>query len=77
MTLILLGALLAIIGLVYLAGQPLWRGRLSGGRHLASGKPTDTLEPPRPAKGLGIRANWPGLALLAAGAALMLAAAVY
>lgn len=76
MTLISLGALLVLIGVVYMAGQPLW-GRLSGGRRSRSGKPSDTLEPPRPARGFGIESNWPGLALVAVGAVLLLAAAAF
>ena len=74
-SLVSLGALLVLIGVVYMAAQPLWRGRLSGGRRL--GKPReDTLEPERPARGFGIESNWPGLALVAVGAVLLLAAAV-
>ena len=77
MTLILLGALLVLIGVVSMAAQPLWLVRLSGGRRLRSGKPVDTLEPPRPARGFGIKSNWPGLALVAVGAVLLLAAAAF
>lgn len=76
MTLILLGALLVLIGLVSMVAQPLWRGRLSGGKRLRSGKPSDTLEPSRPASGFGIKSNWTGLTLVAVGAVLLLAAAV-
>src|ERR1700687_4069310 len=75
-SLVSLGALLVLIGVVYMAAQPLWRGRLSGGRRLRSGKPSDTLEPQRPASGFGIKSNWPGLAMFALGAAFLLAGAV-
>ena len=75
MTLIMLGALLVFIGVLFMAAQPLWRGRLSGGRRLGSGKSTDTLEPPRPARGFGIKSNWPGLALVVVGGLLLLIAA--
>lgn len=74
MTLIWLGALLVLAGVVFMAAQPLWRGRLSSGRRLRSGKPSDTLEPQRPDAGFGIKSNWPGLALFAVGAVLLLAA---
>jgi hypothetical protein len=72
MTLILLGALLVFVGVLQMAFQPIWRGRLSGRRRLRS-QPIDTLEPERPASGFGLKPNWPGLALVALGAALLLA----
>jgi hypothetical protein len=72
MTLILLGALLVLVGLVYMAYQPLRRHRLSGGRQLPPGKPVNTLEPKNPTEGLGLTSIWPGLALVAVGAALLL-----
>lgn len=72
MTLILLGALLVIVGLVYMAYQPLRRYRLSGGRRLPPDKPANTLEPINPAEGFGFKAVWPGLALVAVGAVLLL-----
>ena len=76
-SLVSLGALLVLIGVVYMAVQPLSRGRLSGGRRLDLGKPReDTLEPERPARGFGLGSNWPGFALVAIGAILLLAAAV-
>ena len=74
MTGILLGALLVLVGLVYMAYQPLRRHRLSGGRRLPPDKPANTLEPVSPAEGFGIRAVWPGLALIAVGALLLLTA---
>ncbi len=74
MTGILLGALLVLVGLVYMAYQPLRRHRLSGGRRLPPDKPANTLEPVNPAEGFGIRAVWPGLALIAVGALLLLTA---
>lgn len=77
MTLIWLGALLVLAGMLFMAVRPLWRGRLSGGKRLPSGKPSDTLEPPRPAGGFGIEANWPGLVLFAAGGILLLVGATF
>src|SRR3954447_23543160 len=75
MTLMWLGVLLVFGGVLQMAFQPIWRGRLSGGRRLRSGRPSDTLEPERPASGFGIKSNWPGLAMFALGAAFLLAAA--
>jgi hypothetical protein len=75
MILIWLGVLLVFGGVLQLAFQPVWRGRLSGRRRLRSGRPSDTLEPERPASGFGIKSNWPGLAMLMLGSALLLAAA--
>jgi hypothetical protein len=75
MTLIWLGVLLVFAGLLQMTFQPIWRGRLSGGRQLRAGRRSDTLEPERPASGFGIKANWPGLALVALGAVMLLAGA--
>ncbi len=75
MTLIWLGVLLVFGGVLQMAYQPIWRGRLSGGRRLRSGRPSDTLEPERPASGFGIKSTWPGLTLFALGAACLLAGA--
>jgi uncharacterized membrane protein len=73
MTLIWLGVLLVFGGVLQMAFQPIWRGRLSGGRPLRSG--LDTLEPERPGSGFGIKSNWPGLVLIALGGAFLLAGA--
>ena len=61
-----LGALLVIVGVVYMARATIWRGSLS--------RPArDTLEPPRRGVGfLGFEANWPGILLMAIGAILLL-----
>ncbi|MGY4290961.1 hypothetical protein ACVWXO_010227 [Bradyrhizobium sp. LM2.7] len=53
MTLIWLGVLLVFGGVLQMAYQPIWRGRLSGGRRLRSGRTSDTIEPERPASGFG------------------------
>lgn len=73
MTLIWLGVLLVFGGVLQMAFQPIWRGRLSGGRRLRSGR--DTLEPERPGSGFELKSNWPGLVLLALGGAFLLAGA--
>src|SRR3954464_12567970 len=72
MTLIWLGVILVFGGVLQMAFQPIWRSRLSGRTRLRS-RPSDTLEPERPAGGFGIKTNWPGLALVALGAAMLLA----
>jgi hypothetical protein len=76
MLVIWLGAILFVSGLLYTATQPIWRGRLSGGR-MRLAQPTEgTLEPPRPGAGFGLRTNWPGLGLIALGVLLMLLGAI-
>jgi hypothetical protein len=75
MLVIWLGALFVLVGLVFMAAQPLWRGRLSDRRSQAPVAGT-TLEPRKPASGFGLAANWPGLALMALGAILLLAGVV-
>ena len=73
MTLIWLGVLLVFGGVLQMAFQLIWRGRLSGGRRLRSGRVT--LEPETPGSGFGIKSNWPGLVLVALGGAFLLAGA--
>jgi uncharacterized membrane protein len=73
MTLIWLGVLLVFVGVLQMAFQPMWRGRLSGTKRLRSGR--DTPEPEGPGSGFGIKSNWPGLVLVAFGGAFLLAAA--
>ncbi|QCI63035.1 hypothetical protein [Phreatobacter stygius] len=73
MTLIWLGALLFVGGVLYLAYEVLWQGPLSALRRSRAAGAGDTLEPRR---GGSYGTTWPGFALLAAGAALLLGAAV-
>ena len=75
MGLVWIGALLILGGVVFMAAQPLLRGRLSGGKRLPSSGSSDTLEPQRPAGGFGIEYNWPGFALVGLGAVLLLVGA--
>lgn len=75
--LIWLGALLVIAGVVQTALQPMLRGRMSGRRDTAAGTGRDTLEPAEPARGFRLRSNWPGLAMIAVGAAVLLLAAAF
>jgi hypothetical protein len=75
MALIWLGASLVVVGVLFVVAQPIWRGRLSGGRRLRSVEASDTLEPEKPASGFSLKSNWPGLAMIALGAVLLLAGA--
>jgi hypothetical protein len=77
MLVVWLGVLLFILGLLYMAGQAIWGGRLSISRRSRSTAGSDTLEPNRPAGGFDLKANWPGLALVALGAILMLSRAAF
>jgi hypothetical protein len=72
-----LGALLVFIGLVSMVGQPIWRGRLSGKRSRAATVAGNTLEPRQPGAGFALAVNWPGLALIALGAVLLLVGAAF
>lgn len=73
MLVIWIGALLVVVGLLFTAWQALWRGRLSQPRRSRPGTAADTLEPPARDRtgGFGLKANWPGLALIALGFILM------
>jgi hypothetical protein len=72
MAVTLLGALLVLGGLVLLAAQPMWQGRLSTGRRASEATPEPTLEPSKPGAGFSFKENWPGLALMALGFILLL-----
>ena len=73
MVVIWLGALLVIVGVVLLARSALDRGRLSGTANAPPGIRDGTLEPQhRGVRFLGLAGNWPGLALMAFGAVLLL-----
>lgn len=72
MTLILIGALLIIGGVLFTAAQPILLGRLSRVRRVSPTRPGNTLEPEVPARGFSFSANWPGLLMIALGAACLL-----
>jgi len=81
MAVILIGALLFIGGVLYMAGATLRRGRLSDPApnratpNLAT--PGPTLEPSRRGlRFLGLAVNWPGLLMMAAGAIMLLSGAM-
>lgn len=57
------GAALVIGGVVYTAAQGIWRSGFSRERHAFT------------ARGFGLKANWPGLAMIGVGAILLLGVA--
>jgi hypothetical protein len=69
----MLGALLMFAAMAYMAAAAIYRGRMSD-PHRNPGDTTDvTLEPrQRGLSFLGVKANWPGIALFALGAVLLL-----
>jgi hypothetical protein len=74
MSLMVLGVLLVLGGILYLARTAIWRGPLSGPD--SSGPVRDTLEPPqRSVRFLGLGTNWPGILLMAIGAVLLVSGA--
>ncbi|AZO43173.1 MULTISPECIES: hypothetical protein [Mesorhizobium] len=84
MAIILIGALLTIAGVVYMAVAVLRRGRLSDPTPVASDRPMPnlatsgpTLEPRRRGLGfLGLSQNWPGLLMMAVGVILLLSGVI-
>ena len=81
---VILGALLTVAGIVYMAGAALRRGRLSDPAPTAPDRPAPnlatpgpTLEPRRRGLGfLGLSQNWPGLLMMVVGILLLLSMAV-
>ncbi|BCG95463.1 hypothetical protein [Mesorhizobium sp. 131-2-1] len=86
MAVILIGAVLVVAGVVYMAGAALGRGRLSEPAPLGTpadrsaarlATPGPTLEPRRRGMGfLGLSPNWPGLLMIGVGLVMLLSAAV-
>jgi sulfite exporter TauE/SafE len=76
MFLMVLGALLVLGGILYMARTAIWRGPLSGPD---SSRPVrDTLEPPqRSVRFLGLGTNWPGILLMVIGAVLLISGASF
>ncbi|CDX26126.1 conserved exported hypothetical protein [Mesorhizobium sp. SOD10] len=80
---VILGALLTIAGVVYMAVATLRRGRLSDPASTVPDRPPNlatpgpTLEPRRRGLGfLGLSQNWPGLVMMGIGIILLLSVAV-
>lgn len=72
-----LGVLLVIAGLLYLARQSIWRGRMSDASTSRTTPQNPTLEPTRRGVGfLGLGSNWPGIVMMAVGAILLLSGAI-
>ncbi|MFN3625499.1 MAG: hypothetical protein ACK4TP_15730 [Hyphomicrobium sp.] len=68
----MIGALLILTGIVYMAGAAIYRGRMSD-PHIDPIEDAPTLEPRhRGMRFLGLKANWPGLLLVAIGAIMLL-----
>jgi len=81
---VIVGALLTIAGVVYMASAALRRGRLSDPAPTASDRPMPrfatpgpTLEPRRRGLGfLGLSQNWPGLLMMGLGIILLLSVVI-
>ena len=72
LTIPLIGALLILGGIVYMASAAISRGRMSD-PHIDPSDDAPTLEPRhRGLRFLGLKANWPGLLLVAIGAIMLL-----
>jgi hypothetical protein len=67
----LIGALLVICGLLYMAGAALYRGRMSE-PHSSRGESAGLEPRHRGLRFLGLKANWPGLVVAALGALMLL-----
>ncbi|RJF92872.1 hypothetical protein [Sphingomonas cavernae] len=72
MALIWIGMLLVFGGMVLAATRTMKRGRLSEARSQTATKRPDTLEPSGRGSRLSIKADLPGLGLMALGALLLL-----
>ena len=70
MLIILVGALLIVGGVLFMAEQTLLEGRLSG-RLRRSPAEVGTLEPRERGGGFGLRPTWPGFVMIALGALLL------
>ncbi len=71
MVLIAIGVLLIIGGVIMAATATLRRGRLSQDEKPISHAPRDTLEPSGPGRRLNLKADLPGLAMIAVGVLLL------
>jgi hypothetical protein len=76
MFLIWVGALFVIGGVLFMATQAIWRGRLSDARRVQPTGSGATLEPRPRGGGFGLKANWPGLVLVVLGGILLFLGAV-
>ena len=68
----MIGALLFVCGVVYLAAAAIYRGRMSDPRPNIGDTADHTLEPRHRGVGfLGLKANWPGFLLIVAGIVML------
>ena len=77
MIVIYIGALMVIGGVLFMAYEAISGGRLSGARRREAIVKSTTLEPTNRSVAFDPRANWPGLALIALGAVLLLAGTAF
>ena len=77
MTVIYIGALLVFGGVLFMAFKAIWRGRLSGASRRDSMVESTTLEPQGRSAAFDLKANWPGLALIALGTILLFVGTTY
>lgn len=71
MVFIAIGVLLIVGGVILAANATLRRGRLSQAEHPISHAPRDTLEPSGQGRRLSLKADLPGLAMIAIGVILL------
>ncbi len=72
MLIALLGALLILLGILYLAVRAIRRRRLSATSPAQEAAARIALEPPGQVRGFRFGENWPGLVPVALGAALLI-----
>jgi hypothetical protein len=73
MPLVVLGAILIVVGVALAAVRTAQRGRLSQANTRGASSRPDTLEPSGEGRRLSLKADLPGLGLIALGALLMVA----
>ena len=70
---VVIGALLVICGLLFMARTAIFRGDMSEAQHPAVDPGSVTLEPERRGlRFLGLKANWPGTVLIVVGVLMLL-----
>jgi hypothetical protein len=73
LTIRLIGALLILCGVVFMAGAAVYRGRMSDPHPNPHDTAAPTLEPRHRGLGfLGLKANWPGLLMIVIGGLMLL-----
>lgn len=72
MFIIYLGALLVIVGVLFMAYKAIYVGRLSGASRTSKIIESTTLEPQQKSAAFNPKAIWPGLVLIVLGTLLLL-----